>query len=203
MQDGTKIFSSGMETSSSRSAPPITPVASLYTLDREQCFGRPRRRLFSSLGPGPESVARKHALPPEVSERAELQLFQERSAGDKSGCWKFFGGRFALTQSCLTSCRIGVRDVDGFLEIYCLKSLEVLDVPAVHDIRGNQNFKRIADTRAVGPGEKRLWMKWCRIHIWIRLSFFAACKYELCTYSRIMRLPPKTGPPLACRADVT
>ena len=57
-------------------------------------------RLFSN--PGPKGLTRKHAQPPHISGR--LQSFQKTPIGDKSGCLKFLGGRFAPTQSCLRSC---------------------------------------------------------------------------------------------------
>ena len=74
---------------SSRPAPPTTAVASLYTLDPQEFFGRPRRKT---------RTASSHQW------KAELQSFQEALTGDKSGCLKFLGGRFAPTQSCLRSC---------------------------------------------------------------------------------------------------
>ena len=71
---------------------------------------------------------------------------------------------------------------------------------AVHDTRGNQAFKRIADTRILDLEKKMFSMTWCGIHIWIRLSIFAACKQDLCIYSRILRLRPKTGPTIDVQA---
>ena len=56
-------------------------------------------RLFSN--PGPKGWTRKYALLPHISGR---QSFQKTLTGDKSGCLKFLGGRFAPTQSCLRSC---------------------------------------------------------------------------------------------------
>ena len=52
---------------SSRSAPPTTSVASLYTLDPQEFFwAPPALRMFNN--PRPKSVTREHALPPDVSE---------------------------------------------------------------------------------------------------------------------------------------
>ena len=53
----------------------------------------------------------------------------------------------------------------GGFNVFSLGVFWVLDVRAVHDIRGNQNFKRIAVTRILGLREKLLWMKWCGTHI--------------------------------------
>ena len=72
-----------------KASTPTTAVASLYTLDPQECFGRPRRKT---------RTASSHQW------KAELQSFQKALTGDKSGCLKFLGGRFAPTQSCLRSC---------------------------------------------------------------------------------------------------
>ena len=85
---------------SSRSAPRTTSVASLYTFGPQEFFGRPLRCGCSTIHGGrawPESA---HCLLTSVKGRAAI--FPKRS-GDKSKCWKFLGGRFALTQFCLRS----------------------------------------------------------------------------------------------------
>ena len=57
--------------------------------------------------------------------------------------------------------------------------------------------------RILDIGEMRFWTTSYGTHILIRLSIFAACAQQLCTYSRFLQLSSKTGPPLACRPDLT
>ena len=61
----------------------------------------------SFLGaPGAAVVqTRKHAQLPDVNEGQSCNLSKKnKNEGDKSKCWKFFCGHFALTQFCLRSC---------------------------------------------------------------------------------------------------
>ena len=53
----------------------------------------------------------------------------------------------------------------GGFNVCCRGVLLVLVAWAVHDIRGNQNFMRIAGTQTLDRGGKRLWMTLCGTHI--------------------------------------
>ena len=53
---------------------------------------------------GAEGIDQKTRTAASHQWKAELQSFQKTRTGDKSGCLKFLGGRFAPTQSCLRSC---------------------------------------------------------------------------------------------------
>ena len=77
--------------------------------------------------------------------------------------------------------------------------LLAFDVWAVHKTPGIQHLVRTADIRILNVGEMRHWTPPYGTHVLIRLSIFAACKKQWCTYFNFWRLRPKTGPPLAYR----
>ena len=58
--------------------------------------------------------------------------------------------------------------------------LLVLVAWVVHDILGNPNFMRIAGMQIWDHGKK--WMTSSGTHIYLHLSIFAACKWQLWTY---------------------
>ena len=60
--------------------------------------------------------------------QAELNFFQQGLFGDKSGCLKFLGGRFAPTQSCLRSCsQRGAGMLRFFLKHFACKKLKKIE----------------------------------------------------------------------------
>ena len=101
-------------------APRFSTVSSWKTRPRQDQHPRPHRLQVctpwtpkSFLG-APGAAAVQQSAAEECDQRtrtaswrqwrAELQSFQKEPIGGKSKCWKFLGGRFALTQSCLRSC---------------------------------------------------------------------------------------------------
>ena len=103
-----------------RIAPRISTASSWKTRPRQGQHPRPQRLQVctpwtprNSLGvlgaaavqqSGAEGFDQKTRTASSHRWKAELQSFQKALIGDKSGCLKFLGGRFAPTQSCLRSC---------------------------------------------------------------------------------------------------
>ena len=73
---------------SSSSAPPTTSVASLYTLDPQEFFGRPRRCGCSTIRGRRVWPENTHCLLTSVKGRAAI-IPKKKPIGDKSKCWKF------------------------------------------------------------------------------------------------------------------